>query len=76
MMKELNAFTVGQLIALYENRIAVEGFLYNVNSFDQFGVELGKVLANRMRKDLTGEEKGEWNSATSLLVEKFKEMRK
>ncbi|KAL7067428.1 glucose-6-phosphate isomerase family protein [Cryptosporidium serpentis] len=44
-----NAFYIGQLLALYEHRTAVEGFLLNINSFDQFGVELGKVLAKDIR---------------------------
>ena len=39
----------GQLLALYEHRVAVEGFLFDVNSFDQWGVELGKVLAKDVR---------------------------
>lgn len=42
---DLNPYSCGQLLALYEHRVAVEGFLYNVNSFDQMGVELGKKLA-------------------------------
>jgi len=50
LFKKLDAFTCGQLLSLYEHRIAVEGFLYNVNSFDQWGVELGKVLAKDVRK--------------------------
>lgn len=50
LFKKLNAYTCGQLLALYEHRIATEGFLFNVNSFDQWGVELGKVLAKDVRK--------------------------
>eukprot|EP00210_Caulerpa_lentillifera_P005321 g5084.t1 len=49
MLPELNAFTVGQILALYEHRIAVQGFIWGINSFDQWGVELGKVLASRVR---------------------------
>jgi glucose-6-phosphate isomerase len=49
----LNAFSVGQLLALYEHRVAVQGFVWGVNSFDQWGVELGKVLATKVRKQLT-----------------------
>lgn len=41
----LNAFNCGQLLAMYEHRVAVEGWLLGVNSFDQMGVELGKILA-------------------------------
>lgn len=46
---ELNAYTCGQLLALYEHRVAVEGFIWGINSFDQYGVELGKVLATRVK---------------------------
>lgn len=46
---ETNAFNVGQLLAIYEHRVAVEGFLWGINSFDQFGVELGKGLANKVK---------------------------
>jgi len=42
-------FHCGQLLALYEHRIAVEGFIYDCNSFDQWGVQLGKVLAGDTR---------------------------
>jgi glucose-6-phosphate isomerase len=49
LFESLNAYTVGQLLALYEHRVAVEGFLWNINSFDQFGVELGKSLATRVK---------------------------
>jgi glucose-6-phosphate isomerase len=41
----LTAFNCGQLLAIYEHRVATEGFIFDCNSFDQFGVELGKVLA-------------------------------
>lgn len=49
----LDAQTCGQLLALYEHRVAVEGFLYGINSFDQWGVELGKVLAKDVRSVFT-----------------------
>ena len=45
----LDARKCGLLLALYEHRVAVEGFLYDINSFDQWGVELGKVLAKDVR---------------------------
>ncbi|KAK9809232.1 hypothetical protein WJX72_011796 [[Myrmecia] bisecta] len=49
LLPELTAFTVGQILALYENRVAVQGFVWGINSFDQWGVELGKVLASKVR---------------------------
>jgi len=52
LLPVLNAFTIGQLLALYEHRVAVSGFIWGINSFDQWGVELGKVLAGKVRKEL------------------------
>jgi glucose-6-phosphate isomerase len=49
LLPELSAFTTGQLLALYEHRVAVQGFVWGINSFDQWGVELGKVLAGKVR---------------------------
>lgn len=49
---ELDAYKVGQLLALYEHRTSVEGFIWDVNSYDQYGVELGKVLAKNVRNIL------------------------
>ncbi|CAN0243519.1 unnamed protein product, partial [Phaeothamnion confervicola] len=53
LFHELNAFSVGQLLSLYEHRTAVQGFIWGVNSFDQWGVELGKVLAKKVRAQLS-----------------------
>jgi glucose-6-phosphate isomerase len=49
MMPSCTAYTVGQLLAMYEHRVAVQGFVWGINSFDQWGVELGKVLASKIR---------------------------
>ncbi len=45
LLPRLTAYEVGQLLALYEHRTAVQGFLWGINSFDQWGVQLGKVRA-------------------------------
>jgi glucose-6-phosphate isomerase len=47
-----DARRIGQLLALYEHRTAVQGFIWNVNSFDQWGVELGKEVAKEVRAQL------------------------
>ena len=47
---------LGQLIALYEHIVFVQGVVWGINSFDQWGVELGKELANRITPELTGGE--------------------
>ena len=53
LLPELNAFYLGALLALYENRAATLGALWNINSFDQPGVEYGKVLAKPIEKALS-----------------------
>ena len=55
LMDELTPFTLGALIALYEHATFVQGVMWGVNSFDQWGVELGKVLAQNIQQELTGE---------------------
>jgi glucose-6-phosphate isomerase len=49
LLPQLSAFSLGQLLSLYEHRVATSGFVWGINSFDQWGVELGKVLANQVR---------------------------
>ena len=48
---------LGQLIALYEHIVFVQGTVWGVNSFDQWGVELGKALANRITPELTADDR-------------------
>ncbi|MCC7548434.1 MAG: glucose-6-phosphate isomerase [Burkholderiales bacterium] len=51
LLPQLTPYTLGALIALYEHKVFVQGTIWNVNSFDQWGVELGKVLAGRILQD-------------------------
>ncbi|WP_409361429.1 glucose-6-phosphate isomerase [Bartonella heixiaziensis] len=62
----LTPFALGRLIALYEHRIFVEGILMNINSFDQWGVELGKELANELLLILRGENKAKNRDSSTL----------
>jgi glucose-6-phosphate isomerase len=55
LTERLTPGTLGQLIALYEHIVFVQGTLWEIDSFDQWGVELGKELANRITPELTGE---------------------
>ncbi|XP_074558643.1 glucose-6-phosphate isomerase, cytosolic [Curcuma longa] len=78
LLPSLNAYNIGQLLAIYEHRIAVEGFIWGINSFDQWGVELGKVLATQVRKQLhVSRTKGEpvqgFNISTTTLLTKYLE---
>lgn len=54
--KRLDPFTLGALLSYYENKVAFQGFIWNINSFDQEGVQLGKVLANKMIALFEGKE--------------------
>ena len=58
-------YELGRLLALYEHVTAVSGFLWGVNSFDQWGVELGKVMANRVESVLAGKADADGFSATA-----------
>lgn len=73
-IKELTPFSLGQLIALYEHKIFVQGAIWNVYSFDQFGVELGKVLAGKILPELTDTNQvTSHDSSTNGLINYFKE---
>lgn len=76
LLKKITPFTLGQLIALYEHKIFVQGVIWNIYSFDQWGVELGKQLANRILPELTGQEAvTSHDASTNGLINAFKEMR-
>jgi len=53
---KLDPFTLGQIIALYEHRVFVEGVVLGINSYDQWGVELGKELATSLQPIIEGRE--------------------
>jgi glucose-6-phosphate isomerase len=55
LMEYLTPYALGALVALYEHKTFVQGVLWDVNSFDQWGVELGKVLAKNIEAELTGD---------------------
>lgn len=74
LFKELTPFSLGQLIALYEHKIFVQGVIWNIFSFDQFGVELGKVLAGKILPELKDEKPvTTHDSSTNGLINYFKE---
>ncbi|WP_329415298.1 glucose-6-phosphate isomerase [Streptomyces sp. NBC_00704] len=74
---ELTPSVLGQLIALYEHKVFVQGSVWNIDSFDQWGVELGKVLAKRVEPALAeGAEVPGLDPSTSALVAAYRELRK
>lgn len=76
LFEELTPFSLGQLIALYEHKIFVQGVIWNIFSFDQFGVELGKSLAGSILPELkTTEEIHSHDSSTNGLINFYKSHR-
>ncbi|MEU9310652.1 glucose-6-phosphate isomerase [Streptomyces sp. NPDC048256] len=74
---ELTPSVLGQLIALYEHKVFVQGAVWDIDSFDQWGVELGKVLAKRVEPALTeGAEVPGLDPSTAALVAAYRELRK
>jgi glucose-6-phosphate isomerase len=73
LFRRLDAFTLGRVVALYEHKVAVQGCLWGVNSFDQWGVELGKVLARGIRPVLAGEARAA-RAATAASVARLREL--
>ena len=73
LMEQLTPATLGALIALYEHKTFVQGVIWNIASFDQWGVELGKVLAKKIQSELTGEaDAAAHDSSTNGLIAKAK----
>ena len=72
---KLDPRTLGMLIALFEHRTFVEGCLWDVNSFDQWGVELGKELATALLPAVQGEPGAEADPATEGLLSQLRHMR-
>ncbi|MFF2526197.1 glucose-6-phosphate isomerase [Streptomyces liangshanensis] len=76
LAEELTPSVLGQLIALYEHKVFVQGAVWNIDSFDQWGVELGKVLAKKIEPVLTGDEAGDGlDSSTAALVATYRTLR-
>ncbi len=65
---QLTPSVLGQLVALYEHIVFVQGAVWGIDSFDQWGVELGKELANRITPELTGEATGDHDPSTAGLI--------
>ncbi|MFD3490713.1 glucose-6-phosphate isomerase [Streptomyces sp. NPDC058690] len=77
LASELTPSVLGQLIALYEHKVFVQGAIWNIDSFDQWGVELGKVLAKRVEPALTdGADAPGLDPSTAALVAAYRTLRK
>jgi glucose-6-phosphate isomerase len=76
LMTKLDAFAIGQLLAIYEHRTAVQGYIWGINSFDSYGTELGKVYAKRVKAQLSasrrrGASVQGFNSSSGFLLEAY-----
>ncbi len=77
LLDELSPTSLGKLIALYEHKVFVQGVIWNVNSFDQWGVELGKQLAKRILPELAGDGYvSTHDSSTNGLINHYKKVRR
>ncbi len=77
LFKKLTPRTLGSLIAMYEHKIFTQGVIWNVFSFDQWGVELGKQLAGRILPELIDDDTvNSHDSSTNKLINQYKQMRK
>lgn len=77
LFKKLTPSTLGSLIAMYEHKIFVQGILWNIYSFDQWGVELGKVLAKKILPELENNDTvATHDSSTNGLINTYKKFRK
>ncbi|TBO41960.1 glucose-6-phosphate isomerase [Pedobacter kyonggii] len=76
LLKKVTPYTLGSLVAMYEHKIFVQGIIWNIFSFDQWGVELGKQLAKKILPELEGNEKvSSHDSSTNGLINQYKAWR-
>jgi glucose-6-phosphate isomerase len=76
LAEKLTPYVLGQLVAVYEHKVFTQGTIWNINSFDQWGVELGKVLANRIIRQLDDPDVPlDHDSSTSTLIGRYRHLR-
>jgi glucose-6-phosphate isomerase len=77
LLKKITPYSLGQLIALYEHKIFTQGIIWNIFSFDQWGVELGKQLANKILPELAKDDAVKnHDSSTNGLINAWKQLKK
>jgi glucose-6-phosphate isomerase len=77
LLERLTPEALGKLVALYEHKVFVQGTIWNINSFDQWGVELGKVLAGRISPELEAKEERKLghDSSTNALIRRYRKLK-
>ena len=76
LFDKLTPYNLGRLIAIYEHKIFVQGCIWNINSFDQWGVELGKVLSDEVYKKIKNKDRSDIDTSTIGqldFIEKFRQ---
>jgi glucose-6-phosphate isomerase len=76
LTETLTPAVLGKLVALYDHSVFTQGTIWNIDSFDQWGVELGKALAQKIVPELESESKLEHDSSTNNLIRKYRKMKK
>jgi glucose-6-phosphate isomerase len=76
MAERLTPALLGSLVALYEHSVFTQGAIWEINSFDQWGVELGKALAKRIVPELSGDGELTHDSSTNALIERYRAARR
>jgi glucose-6-phosphate isomerase len=77
LSEKLTPYVLGQLVAIYEHKVFTQGTIWNINSFDQWGVELGKVLANRIIPQLENRHADlDHDSSTNALIRRYRKLRR
>ena len=78
LAERLDPATLGKLVALYEHSVFVQGAIWNIDSFDQWGVELGKVLAKRIAGELESADEPDLthDSSTNALIRRYRESKR
>ena len=75
LVQSLTPYSLGQLIAMYEHKVYVQGWIWGINSFDQWGVELGKVLATRIFDEINANDQLSHDSSTNALIGRYRRAR-
>ncbi len=73
LFEKLDPYTLGALVAMYEHKVFVQGVIWDLNSFDQWGVELGKVLGNQVLEGIKGDKSADaFDASTQQLIDRFR----
>jgi len=75
LLEQLTPEALGKLVALYEHSVFTQGVIWNIDSFDQWGVELGKVLAKRIIPELSSQDAPTHDSSTNALIRRYRKMK-